>query len=197
MDKKEQKISEVDARDLLMQSVVEKLEGMELLLQILANQKSQVDLSAITGEIAAFKKDILAKYLKSSLVGTMFTELNQNLVKLQQQLLIPRDYKIEHKHHFHKGVWLNVGLSVIVLLLVWGWMDSYASKKKFEENSIKYRFLKVLGNKSVLKLCAQTDSLYNRGEDQFSDLVDQAEQRRFSTADSIRLAGEKKEKHGH
>ncbi len=177
---------------LLMQSIVEKLEAMELLLQIISNQKPQIDLSSITNQIAAFRKDFEGGNSKRLMEAQLLGDLSQNIKQLQQQLLVPRDSKIEHKHTLHKGIWISVGLALVVVVLVCGWTNSFNSRKQYEEDSIKYRSLKVFGNKSVVRLCVQTDSLYNRNKDEFISQVIQAEQLLFSIADSIRFAGENK-----
>jgi hypothetical protein len=73
-------------------------------------------------------------------------------------------------------------------------MNANASLKQYEENDLKYRFLKSYGNRAVIKLCAQTDSFYNRDKDLFTDQIITAEKRRSQIADSLIFAGEKKER---
>ena len=58
-------------------------------------------------------------------------------------------------------------------------------------NDIKYRSLKISGNKSVLKLCEYTDSLYRKDGVGFRAGVEQEEQHLIEQANLLRLAGEK------
>lgn len=192
MNNKPHEIGNEDMQHLLMQTIIEKLEAQELLLHAFISQKSQVDLSPIIKEITAGRKEIQAIYLKLSGDRNLYVELNQNLIKTQQQLSAPRDSKVEYKHQLHKGVWISVGLAFIVLLLAWGWINTFVRLEQYKEGSIKYRYLKAIGNQWVLNLCSQTDNLYNMDKEGFTTDAVLAENRLLKMADSIRLAGEKK-----
>jgi len=177
--------------DLFMQSIVEKLEGMELFLKAHFTDKPQpVDLSPVLSAINAFKNELITKYSGQTLDTKTQAEVNQNMRVLLQQLQLPRKDTIEHKHHLHKGVWVLIGLFVTCFLLGWGWLASHQAFETLQANDIKYRSLKISGNKSVLKLCEYTDSLYRKDAGVFSAGVEQEEQRLIEQAELIRLAGE-------
>ena len=71
-------------------------------------------------------------------------------------------------------------------------MSSNKSSQILKANDIKYRYLKIKGNKNVLDLCKYTDSLYQKDEDNFSARVELDEQYLIEQANLLRLAGEKK-----
>ena len=107
------------------------------------------------------------------------------------QLNIPVKNQIEHKHHLHKGIWIAAGLFVTCFLLAWGWINAHQEKEQFEANDVKYRSLKISGNKNVLNLCKYTDSLYRKDRVGFSSNVEQEERRLIEQAELLRLAGER------
>ncbi len=83
--------------------------------------------------------------------------------------------RIEHKHYLHKGLLVSLILTLLCLLLTIGWYKSYDSSKQLRANDIKYRALKVVGDKSLLKLLHHTDSLYLLNRDSFEMNLDAAE----------------------
>lgn len=186
-----------DSQNLLMEAFIEKLEGMEILLHAALDERPAVDLSPILNEITSSKKEILASYSKLLLDSKILNEFNQNFKQLQHQLTGLSNAKIEYRHKLHKGIWISVGLALIVVVLASGWINTYRSLNQFRENDIKYRYLKARGNRSVVLLCRQTDSLYDKNEDGFINSVNSAEGTLMKIADSLRLAGDKRRSERH
>ncbi len=85
--------------------------------------------------------------------------------------------QIEHKHHLHKGLFISLILTLFCILLSFGWYKSYDASKQLKANDIKYRALKVVGNKPLLKLLYHTDSLYSLNSDSFEMKIKVAEER--------------------
>ncbi len=191
MEKRELKVTDDNIQNLLMQSIVERVEGMELLLHAALDQKQQVDYSAITSEIASFKKEILANFSKLLLDINMVKELNQNIAKLQQEISVHKEFKIEHKHVLHKGIWLFVGLTFLLLLFTVGWMRKYDKLNSYKEDSVKYRYLKAFGNESAIRLSHRIDSLYNVDSGNFWNMVVKEEKQLKLMTDSVRLTAPK------
>ena len=134
---------------------------------------------------------MIASYKDKSIDPKKLDELNQNLALIIRQIPILQNQKIEHKHHLHKGIWVAVGLFVSCFLLAWGWLSSHQSIEVFKANDIKYRYLKVNGNKNTLKLCQYIDSIYLKNGVDFCHNVEQEEQRLFEQVELLRLAGER------
>ena len=57
------------------------------------------------------------------------------------------------------------------------WVSSIIDKKQFEANDIKYRALKISGDKDLTKLLHQTDSFYNVHGEWMRKYVTQEEDR--------------------
>lgn len=192
MDNREPKELREEMLQLLMQSVVDKLEGMEMLLHAALDQKSTIDLSPIIREIASLKKELLPDPARYTNVKNAIEQLSQSVVNLDQKLSVQRDAKIEYKHVLHKGIWLSSGLALLSLLLIAGWVNTNNKLADYKENDIKYRYLKVIGNKWVRQLCEQTDDLYTKDAGAFTGDAVAAEKQLARMADFIRLAVEKR-----
>jgi len=178
--------------EILLESIVEKLEGIEVFLKAINTGSSQpVDLTPILSEISALKKDLGDLPDKLSLHTKKLTELEVNMASLLQQLKLPLNNKIEHKHHLHKGIWLSAGLFLVLVFLIWGWLNTHSKLELYEANEIKYRYFKVYGNRALIKFCGQIDSVYLKDKSGFRDSVEQKEQRLFRQWELNRLAGEK------
>ena len=175
-----------------MEAMVEKMEGIETFLKAFVTSKSQpVDLSPIISAISALKKDLVDLPDKLSSHTKKLAELEVNMASLHQQLKVPLNNKVEHKHHLHKGIWLSTGLFLVLVFLIWGWLNTYSRLEQYEGNDIKYRYFKVYGSQNLIKFCAQTDSVYLKDKSGFRDGVEQEEQRLFRQLELNRLAGEK------
>ncbi len=179
--------------ELLMQAIIEKLEGIELFLKATDCNKSQpVDRVPMVNEINALKKELPVLLARYSPDAKKLDELTRSIDRLQQQIrAMPDTSKVEHRHHFHKGTWIAIALFLVSLLLAWGWANTYKAAQLSEVNDIKYRHLKIAGNQWVLQLCSHTDSLYLKDETRFRNKVEQEEQRLIQQAELLHLAGEK------
>lgn len=172
----------------LLEAILEKIESFELLLKVTDNSK---EIQQIKAELSFIKQEIKNLPAQLQLDTGKLAELVTAINKLQMQLNIPVKNQIEHKHHLHKGIWIAVGLFVTCFLLGWGWINAHKEKEQFEANDVKYRSLKISGNKNVLNLCKYTDSLYQKDKVGFSNNVEQEERRLIEQAELLRLAGER------
>ncbi len=68
------------------------------------------------------------------------------------------------------------------------------TQKQYEANDMKYRSLKVTGNKSLIQLLYHTDSLYNVKAEAIRKMTVQEELRLAEQAEMLLLAGEKEAK---
>lgn len=172
----------------LLEAILEKIGSFELLLKVTDNSK---EIQQVKAELSFIKQEIKNLPAQLQLDTGKLAELVTAINKLQLQLNIPVKNQIEHKHHLHKGIWVAVGLFVTCILLAWGWLNAYQEKEQFEANDMKYRSLKISGNKNVLHLCKYTDSLYQKDRVGFGNNVEQEERRLIEQAELLRLAGEK------
>lgn len=133
--------------ELLMQAIVEKLEGIELFLKATEWDKPQpVDLVPMINGINTLKKELPVLLARHSPDAKKLEELTRNIDRLQHQIqAISNNSKVEHRHHFHKGIWIAIALFIISFFLAWGWMNTYSQLKQYEATDIKYRYLKIFG----------------------------------------------------
>ncbi len=181
--------------ELLLQTIIEKLEAMELLLKAESAGKSEVALQQqITEQFSQLHKEIRLLPAQLLLSKEQVNELLRSINNCTLQLKQPVQNRVEHKHHLHKGIWIAIALFVICFLLSWGWLNTYKSVEQSEANDIKYRYLKIIGNEWLLNLCNQTDSMYQKDEELFRIKVQQGEQYFLQTGELIHPAGERKKK---
>lgn len=177
----------------LLETIIEKLETLEI--SLLKENKAGNDETTqqdLLKEITSFQLEIKKLPVHLKVNNEKINELSKNITSLNFRLEKGVSENINHKHHLHKGVWIAIGLFIISLLFLYGWINCHSEKKTFEANDIKYRYLKVNGNAVLLKILHQTDSLYNLNNDLFTTRVNNREESFAHQAELIRLAGEKK-----
>lgn len=176
--------------DELLQTIVEKLQSLELAWKVSGDTEKE-RLEKLIKELGVLRHD-LQNLPSQMLPATVKTgELSVAVDNLYRQLKIPIQNRIEHKHELHKGILFAVSLFLIIIVLIWLLMNSYQSHKIYTTNDIKYRYLKITENKQILKLCNMTDSLYQKDESSFRNNVEQKEHRLIQRAEDLRLAVEK------
>ena len=179
------------------ESIVEKLESLEIALLKESNaSKDKATQQALLTEVKLLKSEFIIHptQLKSS--EEKMNGLMKSISALNFKLSTPLENNIKHFHHFHKGLLVALAFFVLSAVFLYGWIKCNNEKNQFEANDMKYRFLKMNGNSSLLKITHDTDSLYNANRIDFTSKVVQAEQRPADQAEMLRLAGEKEEKHG-
>ena len=177
--------------DILLQTIIEKLKTIEIGL-LKENTNKDPAIETLLKEIELLKNEMAKWPLRFKANLEKLNELLNGIASLNLKLELPKRENIKHSHHLHKGVWISVGLFIISLFFLYGWINSINTKKTFEANDMKYRFLKVNNNPALLKFLFQTDSLYNINKDFFAKLVVTKEKNLNEQAEQFRLAGEKK-----
>jgi len=177
--------------ELLLQTIVEKLEALEIAL--LKESKGQKEDEAERQLIEQVKN------LQSEFEGLkeQLTENNSRINTLDQNILAldnAKHNRVTHTHHFHNRVWVTVSIYLISLLLAYGWINCHNEKKAFEANDLKYRYWKANGNKTLLKITYNTDSLYELDKDGFEKEVLNREKQISEQEKTFRLADEKMKK---
>ncbi len=177
----------------LLETIVEKLETLEISLLKENNREKNLEIQeTLLKEINIFQSEITKLPSHFKLSNEKMNELSKNIDAVNFKLEKGVSGQINHKHHFHKCVWIAIGLFITSLLLLYSWINCYDTRKVYEANDIKYRYLKVNGNAVLLKLLYHTDSLYNLNNDLFTTRVNDREESFAHQAELLRLAGEKK-----
>ncbi|RNI38951.1 hypothetical protein EFY79_04640 [Hanamia caeni] len=177
--------------ELLLQTIIEKLEALEIaLLKKNDTPKEDVEQKNLVHQIKSFQSEF--EGFKSQL-----TDNNGNINKLAQNISARDDAKqnkVMHIHHFHNRVWLTVSMYLVSLFLAYGWLNCHNEKKAFEANHFKHRYWKANGNKILLKITYETDSLYQVDKDKFEKEVLNREKKIAEREKMLRLADERKKK---
>ncbi len=177
--------------ELLMQTIVEKLEGVELFLNAADGSKSQlVYLAPMVNEIKALKKELPVLLACHSPDVKKMEGLTRSIDRLQQQIQeMPNNSKVEYRHHFHKAVWISVSLFLIGFFLALVCMNTYSGLKRYEAADIKYRHLKIFGTQTLNKLTTRIDSLYQKNKMGFRNSVEEEERHISRLVNSLRFTG--------
>ena len=164
--------------ELLLQTVVEKLEGIELLVKNNDQNKTAEELKKIYEELKILSARTTSAEKINLLIESRNTFNNKSNELVQNT--------IEHRHHLHKGIWISVALFIVNIFLLAGWVNSYNNINQFRANDYKYRALKNLRNEPLIKLLYITDSLYKLNQEYFEKTVIMQEENFPKQAEIIR-----------
>ena len=182
--------------EILLQAIIEKLEAIELLLNVdHSAQQAPTDFSPVLVEMRMLHK--LHSQL-SSMIEHGDRNISDVSVKIEkltdkfchapassQHTVVPGKFKY---------IVVIAGLSVLLTLFSWGWLNTFRNAAEIQAAGWKYRYLKVSGPESTYRLMKRADSSYQADKTGFKKDVIRLEDRLLSFADSIRFAGEKKGK---
>jgi len=178
--------------EVLLQTIVEKLEALEIALLKQSQPAKDGELKALAAVIKSVQSELMELSSECKTNTDCVTNLSNKINTLRLNFADPEQTHFKHIHHFHKHIWISLTLFIISFLLTYGWMNCHFEKKQFEANDIKYRFWKANGNASLLKIIYQTDSIYNLGKDDFTNKVLRNEHQIAEQEKMHQLAGEKK-----
>lgn len=179
--------------EVLLQTIVEKLEAFERTFQKQNNAKEEAEIpDKLETTVSAIKADLVTFHSELQRNNDSFTILSKEINSLRPIFQDPNQNRVRHIHHLHSSLWMIFSLILISLLLTYGWINTYSNKKIFEANDWKYRFWKANGNSSLLKILYYTDSLYNLDKSNFKKKVLRKENEILELEKIHRLADEKK-----
>jgi predicted PurR-regulated permease PerM len=170
--------------ELLLQTVVEKLEGIELLVSQNNQNKTGEDFKKISEEL----KDLSRRTISSEKMKELIKSLDAPTNKLNAHV----QNTVEHRHHLHKGIWITITLFVVGIFLLAGWINSYNNAKQFRANDYKYRALKTMEDVSLKKVFYNIDSLYKINPEYFEKKVIEKEEIFYKQPDPIQKIVEKR-----
>ena len=143
-----------------------------------SNAERQSDAVNIANRLNAFEKLLKDQKQTPPAINTKPVEdlISKELFQLRNFITAESvNKRIEHKHHLHKCLFASLILTLLCFILSFGWYKSYYTSRQLKANDIKYRALKVIANKSLLKLLHHTDSLYSLNNDSFELRVSKGE----------------------
>ena len=181
--------------EVLLQTIVEKLEGLEIaLLKQSQRSKDGESSNALATVVDSVQSELMKISSEFRTDSDRINNLSKEINSLRLNFVDPQQNQVKHIHHFHKHIWISLSLFIMFLFIGYGWLDCFIEKKQFEANDIQYRFWKANGNISLLKIIYHTDSLYHLDKANFTNKVLRQEQEIAKQEKFHRLAGEKKKK---
>src|SRR5436309_1030455 len=104
--------------ELLLQTIVEKLEALEIALLRQDNSNEEKGAPGeITKWIQILQSEIKLIPFYFKLSNDKISELMKSINACNKRLEQPLQKNIEHKHHLHKGIFISIGLFVILIFL--------------------------------------------------------------------------------
>jgi hypothetical protein len=178
--------------DVFLQSIIEKLEALEIALLKRDNSASINDaqqpivnqLKSCQSGIESCSRDLRNLNARIEALSFKVTTLPKSLDEKRQ------DHTIHH-HHIHKGLWISIGLFLILTIMITILINSRNNLKGYEANDIKYRRLKVKADTALLRRLYRTDSLFTIDPEAFRKQTIEEENRIAERARLFQLAGEK------
>jgi hypothetical protein len=178
--------------DVFLQSIVEKLEALEIALLkgdnsatiSEAQQPIIIQLKSCQSGIESFSRDLRNLNAKIEALSLKVSTLPKGPDEKRQ------DHTIHH-HHIHKGLWISIGLFLILTISIAMLINTRDNFKAYEANDIKYRRLKVQADTALLKRLYRMDSLFTIDPEAFTKYTVEEENRIAERARLFRLAGEK------
>jgi len=170
--------------ELLLQTVVEKLEDIELLVKQNNQNKTGEELKKISEELNNFSSRTISSEKMKELIKSLDAPSNK--------LNTPVQNTVEHRHYLHKGIWIAIALFVLTIFVLTGWINSYYNTKPLRANDLKYRALKTMQDESLKKVLYNIDSLYKINPEYFEKKVAEKEQSFSKKAETIHNAFQKR-----
>jgi len=114
--------------ELLLQTIVEKLESLELAWKVSVDTEKET-VAQLKKEIEVLRHDL--KNLPAQILPSTskLWELSSGIAGLSRQLQVPLQNRIEHKHELHKGFLISISLFLLLVVLIWALINSYENNK--------------------------------------------------------------------
>ena len=149
--------------ELLLQTIVERLEGQDLLLQTMSTDadKSQLE---IRTKLAELRTDISSPQSSRSNTDTKeIAKLTAAVEALQAAIPVSVPVKPRRYLLLTKATWFVVGMFTLFLAMSWCWGYTFRAWSASEMEGVKFRYLRSVTNSSVSRFCRKADSLYAAG----------------------------------
>ena len=99
------------------------------------------------------------------------SNLSQNNSLLQQ----PKREKVIHVHTGSKLLWVTIAVSVICILVIFGWINTSRSLVEYKMHNACWRYLKLNMNAKDLEYLQKIERLYQQDPGQWIRLIEEKE----------------------
>jgi hypothetical protein len=178
--------------DVFLQSIVEKLEALEIALLKRDNSATISETQhSIANQLKSCQSGIESCSRDLRNLNSRIEALSIKVTTLPKSLNEKRQDHTIHYHHLHKGLWISIGLFLILTIVMASLINTRNNFKAYEANDIKYRRLKVNADTALLRRLYRSDSLFTIDPEAFRKHTIDEENRIAERARLLRLAGEK------
>lgn len=143
--------------ELLLQTIVERLEAQDLLLKEMSNDadEGQAEMRKKFDELKAE----VAVYKTSKQELPELRQVTQNMEALKALLFQKNPVQAKRNVLHRKSTWIFVGISILFLGMSWCWGYTFRAWSAAEIDGMKYQYLKSIANPSLARFCRVVDSL--------------------------------------
>lgn len=165
----------------ILQTLVEKVNALDKAIQEMKDSlgKQQDAISENRSYISQVEKDCKTIFQEISFPKEEMQELTYQLTIVANLLRLPPKKEVSHHHHINKGIWISVGLLVIVMVQFTLLSKAWSKKEGQEASDLKYRYLKLYADTGSQRLLFHVDSVYLQDKDEFKKNVMREEDRRL------------------
>ncbi|HWJ28876.1 MAG TPA: hypothetical protein VNS32_20195 [Flavisolibacter sp.] len=165
----------------ILQTLVEKVNALDKAIQEMKDSlgKQQDAISENRTYINQVEKDCKTIFQEISFPKEEMQELTYQLTIVANLLRLPPKKEVSHHHHINKGIWISVGLLVIVMVQFTLLSKAWSKKEGQEASDLKYRYLKLYADTGSQRLIFHVDSVYLQDKDEFKKNVMREEDRRL------------------
>src|SRR4051794_37234156 len=127
---------------ILIDTVIDKVDAHDKKIEALNKKIEQTpDQQEAFERIETSIKELRTDLQKISFPDKEMREFSGRLIAGINLLKQPVEQKMIHHHHFHKIIWISVGLFLILCLVLTGWFNTYKKLELYTANDTKYRYL--------------------------------------------------------
>lgn len=118
--------------EILLQTIVEKLESLEIaLLKESNSSKDETLQKQILQSLKSLRSEFQMFISQLNNNNEKLNGFSKEINTLRLNLSNHTPSHVKHIHHFHKLVWVTVILFIISLLLAYGWLNCYRGRYSF------------------------------------------------------------------
>jgi hypothetical protein len=177
---------------LVIETIIEKVEAAETRLNIQGKELFEITKKVSTVMDQADTIKTIANLMKK-LQDNMYTitwpvremaELSNQLARNNELLANPKKSKQVVFHTAGKLIWVISGLSIVIILLIIGLINSEGSLDQYRMNDMIWRYIKLSNGSQNLKYLQSVEGLYLTNPEKMKSLVENEELKLKQIAES-------------
>jgi hypothetical protein len=147
--------------EILLDAIIDKVDVHDKKIEELEEKIEQTpDYREAFERIETSVQELRTDLQKISFPEKELREFSGRLIVGISLLKQPVEQKVLHHHHFHKVIWVSVGLFLVLCLVLTGWYNKDQKLQLYIANDTKYRYMKLQADGGLLKWMKVVDSLF-------------------------------------